>query len=33
MVSYLARHDLSIFGWYRLGVAAITLVLLATNVI
>jgi undecaprenyl-diphosphatase len=33
MVTYLERHDLSIFGWYRLAIAAITLVLLATNVI
>jgi undecaprenyl-diphosphatase len=33
MVAYLERHDLSIFGWYRLAIAAITLVLLATDVI
>jgi undecaprenyl-diphosphatase len=33
MVSYLQRHDLSIFGWYRIAVAVLTLVLLATNVI
>jgi undecaprenyl-diphosphatase len=33
LVSYLQRHDLSIFGWYRIAVAAVTLVLLATNVI
>jgi undecaprenyl-diphosphatase len=33
MVAYLERHDLSIFGWYRLVIAAITLVLLATDVI
>jgi undecaprenyl-diphosphatase len=33
MVTYLQRHDLSIFGWYRLGIAALTLVLLATGAI
>jgi undecaprenyl-diphosphatase len=33
MVTYLQRHDLSIFGWYRLAVAALTLVLLATGAI
>jgi undecaprenyl-diphosphatase len=33
MVAYLERHDLSIFGWYRIGIAGLTLVLLATNVI
>lgn len=33
MVGYLSRHDLAIFGWYRIGVAALTLVLLATNTI
>jgi undecaprenyl-diphosphatase len=33
LISYLQRHDLSIFGWYRILIAAVTLVLLATNVI
>ncbi|MCU1427426.1 MAG: bacitracin resistance protein baca [Actinomycetia bacterium] len=33
MVTYLQRHDLSIFGWYRLAIAAVTIVLLATNAI
>jgi len=33
MVSYLSRHDLAIFGWYRIGVALLVLVLVATNAI
>ena len=33
MVSYLSRHDLSIFGWYRIGVALIVLGLLASHTI
>jgi undecaprenyl-diphosphatase len=33
MVTYLSRHDLSIFGWYRIGVALIVLGLLATHTI
>ena len=33
MVTYLQRHSLAIFGWYRLAVAALTLGLLATSVI
>jgi undecaprenyl-diphosphatase len=33
MIRYLEQHDLSIFGWYRIGIAVVTLVLLATNVI
>ena len=33
MVTYLQRHSLAIFGWYRLGVAALTIGLLATSVI
>ena len=33
MVTYLSRHDLSVFGWYRIGVALIVLVLVATNAI
>jgi undecaprenyl-diphosphatase len=31
MVQYLRHHSLAIFGWYRLIVAAIALVLLLTN--
>lgn len=33
MVSYLQHHSLAIFGWYRLVVAGIALVLLATGAI
>jgi undecaprenyl-diphosphatase len=33
MVGYLQRHDLSIFGWYRLAVAALVGLLLLTNAI
>jgi undecaprenyl-diphosphatase len=33
MVAYLNRHDFSIFGWYRIGVAALTTILIATNAI
>jgi undecaprenyl-diphosphatase len=33
MVTYLQRHSLAIFGWYRLGVAALTIALLATGAI
>ena len=33
MVGYLQRHDLSIFGWYRLAIAAIVTVLVLTNTI
>ena len=33
MVTYLNRHDLSVFGWYRIGIAAVVLVLIATNAI
>ncbi|TKB28236.1 undecaprenyl-diphosphate phosphatase [Desulfopila sp. IMCC35006] len=33
MVSYLNRHGLAIFGYYRVALALITAVLLATNVI
>ena len=33
LISYLSRHDLTIFAWYRFIVAAITIVLLATSVI
>lgn len=33
MVGYLQRHDLSIFGWYRIAIGLVTVVLLATNTI
>jgi undecaprenyl-diphosphatase len=33
MVGYLQRHSLAVFGWYRLAVAALALVLLATHAI
>jgi undecaprenyl-diphosphatase len=33
MVGYLERHDLSIFGWYRLAIAAIVGILLITHAI
>ncbi len=33
LVSYLRRHPLRIFGYYRLAIAAITVVLIATNAI
>jgi undecaprenyl-diphosphatase len=33
LISYLARHDLTIFAWYRFAVAGLTIVLLATSVI
>ena len=33
LVRYLERHGIAIFGWYRLAVAAITLVLLITGVL
>jgi len=33
MVGYLERHDLSIFGWYRLGIAAIVGIALITHAI
>ena len=31
MVGYLERHDLSIFGWYRLGIATVVGIALITN--
>jgi undecaprenyl-diphosphatase len=31
MVGYLERHDLSIFGWYRLFIAAVVALALVTN--
>lgn len=33
MVTYLSRHDLSIFGWYRIGVALIVIGLMAAHTI
>ena len=33
MVTYLQKHTLAIFGWYRLAVAGIALVLVVTNAI
>ncbi|HTL86020.1 MAG TPA: undecaprenyl-diphosphate phosphatase, partial [Acidimicrobiia bacterium] len=33
LVRYLERHGIAIFGWYRLAIAAITLVLLITGVL
>ena len=33
LVGYLHRHGLAIFGWYRIGVAVLALVLVATGVI
>ena len=33
LVTYLERHDLSIFAWYRFAVAGLTIVLLATGAI
>jgi undecaprenyl-diphosphatase len=33
LVEYLNRHDLRLFGWYRIGVGVVTLVLLATGAI
>jgi undecaprenyl-diphosphatase len=33
LVAYLNRHGLELFGWYRIGIAGIALVLLATGVL
>lgn len=33
LITYLERHDLSIFAWYRFGVAAVTVALLAGGVL
>jgi undecaprenyl-diphosphatase len=32
MVTYLSRHDLSVFGWYRIGVALIVLGLMINTI-
>jgi undecaprenyl-diphosphatase len=31
MVSYLSRRDMAVFGWYRLIIAAIALILMQTG--
>ncbi|MBI3257566.1 MAG: hypothetical protein HYZ59_07260 [Actinobacteria bacterium] len=33
MITYLERHSLRVFGWYRLGIAGLTALLLATKTI
>ena len=33
MIAYLNRHGLSLFGWYRIGVAVVVAALLAMGVI
>ena len=33
MVTYLQKHSLAVFGWYRIAVAAVALVLVITNTI
>jgi undecaprenyl pyrophosphate phosphatase UppP len=33
MVGYLTRHDLAIFGWYRIGIGVLTAALLVTGVL
>lgn len=33
MIAYLQRHDLQTFGWYRIAVAGLVIVLVATNAI
>jgi undecaprenyl-diphosphatase len=33
MVGYLESHSLRVFGWYRLAIGAVSVVLLATNVL
>ncbi len=32
LVSYLQRHGIAIFGWYRIGIAVLVIVLIATGV-
>ena len=31
MVTYLQRHTLAVFGWYRIAIAAVALILVVTN--
>jgi undecaprenyl-diphosphatase len=33
MIGYLSSHSLAIFGWYRIAVGVLSVVLLATNVL
>jgi undecaprenyl-diphosphatase len=33
MVTYLQRHDVAIFGWYRIGMAVLTIILVASGAI
>ena len=33
MIAYLNKHDLGVFGWYRLAIGIVTMVLLATSVL
>jgi undecaprenyl-diphosphatase len=33
LITYLERHDLTVFAWYRFAVAAVTIVLITTSVI
>jgi undecaprenyl-diphosphatase len=33
MVAYLARHDLALFGWWRLAAAGLVAVLLSAGVL
>ena len=33
MVAYLQRHDLDVFGWYRIGVGVLTIILIASGAI
>jgi undecaprenyl-diphosphatase len=33
MVAYLQRHDLSVFGWYRIGIGVLTIILIASGAI
>jgi undecaprenyl-diphosphatase len=33
MVAYLQRHSLDVFGWYRIGIAVLTIILIASGAI